>query len=113
MCPSIFSDDTIRHDCDECKASRYNLGDSYDESVCYKCWKEAATEAYNKEKEALQKVKRLNEVYPRHGIVQEELPRVSKNTLNALVSKGVLRVDEGVFGEDGPVYYYWTGEELE
>lgn len=39
--------------------------------------------------------------------------KYSENTLNALVSKGVLRVDGGVFGEDGPVYYYWTGGELE
>jgi hypothetical protein len=58
MCPSIFSDDT-RHDCDECKASRYNRGDNYDESVCYKCWKEAVTEAYNKEKEEEKKKVRL------------------------------------------------------
>jgi hypothetical protein len=65
------------------------------------------------QKEALQKIKRLNEVYQHHGIVQEELPRVSKNTLNALASKDVLRVDKGVFGEDGPDYYYWTGKEVE
>jgi hypothetical protein len=31
MCPSIISDDTIRHDCDECKASQYHRQDNYDE----------------------------------------------------------------------------------
>jgi hypothetical protein len=51
MCPSIFSDDTVHHDCDECEASKHNRGDLYDDSVCYACWKDAITEAYNKEKE--------------------------------------------------------------
>lgn len=46
ICPSVFSDDTINHDCDECRASKRNRGDLYDEDVCYKCWREAIQEAY-------------------------------------------------------------------
>jgi len=47
------------------------------------------------------------------GFVQEELPRVSKLTLGALVNKGILKSYRGVFGDDGPIYYKWTGKELE
>ena len=41
MCPSIFSDDIEKHDCDTCKSSNVNSGDLYDEEVCLDCWKRA------------------------------------------------------------------------
>lgn len=65
------------------------------------------------QKEALRQIKRLQEVYPQHGIVQQELIGVSKSTLNALERKGILNVVKGVLGEEGPDYYYWTEKELE
>ena len=38
MCPSIFSDDIEKHDCDNCAFSLLNAGDTYDEDVCRSCW---------------------------------------------------------------------------
>jgi hypothetical protein len=63
---------------------------------------------------ALDKVLKLDRFYG--GItcyVKEELPGVSQSTLNALVRKGVLDTSLGGLGRDGPVYYFWTGKELE
>lgn len=65
------------------------------------------------QKEAIEKFKVLVDYLHIKGHVQEELPRVSKATLNALVKKGVLQKSKGAFGEEGPDYYYWTGVELE
>jgi hypothetical protein len=65
------------------------------------------------QKEALDKFKKLYNGPSDRGHVQEEMPRVSKSTLKALVTKGVLQKAKGVFDEDGPDYYYWTGKELE
>ena len=63
------------------------------------------------QKEALIKIKQLTGNSD-HFFVQVELPRVTKMTLDALVRKGILVESKGVFGEDGPVYYQWTGTEL-
>jgi hypothetical protein len=61
----------------------------------------------------LDKIKLLYNPYCDLGFVQKELPRVSKNTLLALVNKGILRKVEGVLGEEGPDYFYWTGKEFD
>ena len=65
------------------------------------------------QKEALRQMKILDEVYLRHGFVQQELVGISKSTLDALERKGVVNVVKGVFGDDGPDYYYLTGKEIE
>lgn len=41
MSPSIFSDDTEKHDCDECPAFANNAGDLFDPDVCQDCWERA------------------------------------------------------------------------
>jgi hypothetical protein len=41
MCPSVFSDDTDKHDCDNCQSSLSNQSDCYDPKVCRDCWIEA------------------------------------------------------------------------
>jgi len=64
------------------------------------------------QKEALVKIKQLTGNSD-HPFVQIELPRVAKMTLNALVKKGVLVESNSVFGEEGPLYYQWTGNEVE
>jgi SNF2 family DNA or RNA helicase len=48
--PSLFSSDTIEHDCDECEASPRNRGDCFDEHVCFRCWEDAITKAYEDDK---------------------------------------------------------------
>ncbi|MEN6293995.1 MAG: hypothetical protein ABFD07_18505 [Methanobacterium sp.] len=65
------------------------------------------------QREALSKIKELSGQRSKLGFVKEELPRVSKSTLNALVSKEILIESLGSFGEEGPVYYHWTGKEVE
>jgi hypothetical protein len=65
------------------------------------------------QKGAIDKIKQLYSLRYDMGFVQEELPRVSKLTLGALVNKGILKSYRGVFGDDGPIYYKWTGKELE
>lgn len=46
----------------------------------------------------------------RRMITQEEI-RVTKNTLNGLLNKGILTDDEP-YKLEGTVYYRWTGKEL-
>ena len=46
MCPSVFSGDFIKHDCDACPAFAKNAGDLYDENVCRSCWTQAITESF-------------------------------------------------------------------
>jgi hypothetical protein len=65
------------------------------------------------QREALEKFKKLYSGPHDKGHVQEEMPRVSRSTLNALVKRGVLHATKGVFGEEGPDYYYWTEKEVE
>lgn len=64
------------------------------------------------QKEALYKIKQLTHNSDKF-FVQTELPRVPKMTLEALVKKGILVKSRGIFGEEGPEYYQWTGEEFE
>lgn len=45
VCPSIFSDDIDKHDCDRCEFNEFNKGDTYDPDVCKDCWKRAIREA--------------------------------------------------------------------
>jgi hypothetical protein len=66
------------------------------------------------QKEAIEKMKALIDYHGEdYGYVKEEFPCVSKNTLNALVRKGIFHITTGVFEDDGPDYYCWTGKELE
>jgi hypothetical protein len=64
-------------------------------------------------KHILDKIKLLYNPDRDLGFVQEELPKFSKNNLLALVKRGILRKSKGVFGDDGPDYFYWTGKELD
>ena len=48
MCPSIFSDDTEAHDCDECSAGEIKQGDTFDAGVCIDCWKRAIHTAFER-----------------------------------------------------------------
>jgi hypothetical protein len=41
MCPSIFSDDIDRHNCDQCPSSPEKMGDCFDSGVCLDCWQRA------------------------------------------------------------------------
>jgi len=61
------------------------------------------------QKEALRLIKGFGD----HAVVQVELPGVSKSTLNALEKKGIIGVCQGIYRDDGPDYYYWTGKEIE
>jgi hypothetical protein len=64
-------------------------------------------------KDILDKIKLLYNPDCDLGFVQEELPKVSKNNLLALVNRGILRKSKGVFGDARPDYFYWTGKELD
>ena len=41
ICPSVFSDDLTKHYCDDCPMSVGKQGDTFDSSVCIKCWSDA------------------------------------------------------------------------
>ena len=69
-------------------------------------------------KDILNKIKLLYNPDCDLGFVKEELPKVSKNNLLALVNRGILRKSKGVLVKefletDGPDYFYWTGKELD
>jgi hypothetical protein len=65
------------------------------------------------QKEAIEKIKYLFSVRCGQQFVKEELPRVSKGTLEALIRKGILKTVESPFKELGDIYYLWEGKELE
>jgi hypothetical protein len=41
ICPSVFSNDIQKHNCDSCPASKGNQGDTFDSNVCLTCWSDA------------------------------------------------------------------------
>lgn len=41
ICPSLFSNDYEKHDCNICECSLDELGDVFDADVCIDCWKRA------------------------------------------------------------------------
>lgn len=55
--------------------------------------------------ESIEIVKKLGENRP---FTQCEIPGVTKNTTNALVDKGFLKLINGPFGERGPEYFIRT-----
>lgn len=65
------------------------------------------------QRDAMKKINTLSSARRGSLFIKEELPRVSKGTLNALVKKGVLMRVESPFKELGFIYYSWTGKEIE
>ena len=64
------------------------------------------------QRETLEKIKTLNEWEKDRWFTSSEIYRVTLNTINALVRKGILEEAEP-FGISGAVYFRWTGKELE
>lgn len=75
------------------------------------------------QKEAIEKIKVLYKWEEGRVFTQSELPKVNKNTLDALVNKGVLeitpmKIDPKVdylyyLAFKDVVFYKWNGKELE
>lgn len=65
------------------------------------------------QKEAVDRIKELNEWEPGRKFTQCELLGITGNTINALVKKGIIKtVEDAPFEKYGFHYYIWTGKEL-